>query len=354
MLTPRVVAKNIKTNLKCLLSEEKGPVFLITSYFLVKFGLSVAHPRGEDSNGSPLSLIAFTVLFITVFAAPLVLRALCLLIGGIEKKLPCFAGKWMPLNNCAFENPWKEVVQQKKSILICVVFVIISYIFDGDISSVIQYLGKGQACWPLLGSNPRRDENIVLNIVKSYSWHGVFQNYQPLPILGGLILYGSELGEVRLLLPMLIGTYTLSQIFLPPENSLIKRILFASIAGVILGGVTSGTLKILFHRYRPNAYGDPYMWKGPGLTTVNHLSFSKLDLSFPAGHTTVTTAVATCWYQLTATCNFKNMFISNCVQFALLMCFYIHPLVVLVSRVSDCCHWTSDASFGVSTLIMVG
>jgi membrane-associated phospholipid phosphatase len=166
-----------------------------------------------------------------------------------------------------------------------------------------------------------------------------------------LIVIGRELGEVCRLLPMLIGTYTLSQVFLPPKNTLIKTALFASIAGVVLGGVTSGFFKILFHRYRPNAYGNPYMWTGPGVTTVNHLEFSKLDLSFPAGHTTVTSAVSTCWYafivssQQLCTSPFTNIF--------LFLSLYIHPFLVLLSRVSECYHWTSDATFGVSFIIIV-
>ena len=140
---------------------------------------------------------------------------------------------------------------------------------------------------------------------------------------------------------MLIGIYVFAQLVVPHRHSCIKVSSFACITGVVLGGAASASLKILLHRYRCNVYGDPYMWKGPGTAFVNHLSFSKLDLSFPCGHTTVTCAVATCLYQVVILVSHKFQQPS---KVWLLVCIYI---VVLVSRVSDCYHWTSDATFGV-------
>lgn len=119
------------------------------------------------------------------------------------------------------------------------VLVVGSYIFDSNITALVRFLGKGVPCWPLFP--PKDNAAVPSNILNAYPWHTVFPDYRPSALVKGLILIGRELGEVCHLLPMLIGTYTLSQIFLPPKNSLIKSALFASITGVVLGGLTSGS-----------------------------------------------------------------------------------------------------------------
>ena len=81
------------------------------------------------------------------------------------------------------------------------------------------------------------------------------------------------------LLPVLIGIY----VVVPHRHSCIKVSSFACITGVVLGGAASASLKMLLHRYRPNAYGDPYMWKGPGTAVVNHLSFPSWTSLFLVG-----------------------------------------------------------------------
>lgn len=349
-----VLAGNVKSNVQYAWKEERSSVVLMISYFTIKCGLMVVYPEGEMSNGSPLSLIAFTVLFISMFLVPFLCKMSCSL-----------ASNWLTSSSARNKetataseqsrvpHSWKKtarvylkaVTKWKASILTCLIVVIISYAFDSSITALVRFMGKGKPCWPMLKPKGTAIPSSILN---TYPWHIMYPTYHPAPLLKTFIMIGRELGEVCHLLPMLIGVYTLSQIFLPPKNSFIKKALFASIAGVVLGGVTSGSFKVLFHRYRPNAYGDPYMWKGPSMTTVNHLKFSKLDLSFPAGHTTVTTAVATCWYAFSLF-SFKQLCISPCFNVFILLCFYVNPLLVLVSRVSECYHWTSDATFGVSS-----
>ena len=347
----RVLARNAKSNMQYVWKEERSSAVLMMLYFALKCGLMVVYPEGEMSNGSPLSLITFTVLFISIF-----------LIQFLNKMLSSGLPSSPTVRNketvTTAPHSWKKtalfyvkaVGKWKASVLICLAVVIISYAFDSNITALVRFVGKGRPCWPVL--KPKNPEAAIpSSILNAYPWHTVYPTYHPAPLLKAFILIGRELGEVCHLLPMLIGVYTLSQIFLPPNNSVIKKALFASIAGVVLGGVTSGCFKVVFHRYRPNAYGDPYMWKGPSMTTVNHLKFSKLDLSFPAGHTTVTTAVATCWYVFSRF-SFKQLCISPCFNMFMLLCFYVNPLLVLVSRVSECYHWTSDATFGVSTCMM--
>lgn len=353
----RMLARNVCTNVRCMLKEEKLSVVLMVSYFSIKFGLAVLYPAGEKSNGSPISLIAFTVLFITIFLMPFMYRIICGLLLRCRSLLN--AGKVVKASLTTSEKPkpfysretllfYLRVLKKwRKSILICAVLVLISYMFDSNITALVRFLGTGKPCWPLLIPSRSKAASIPVSVLNAYPWHTVYPTYHPSLLLKAFIHVGRELGEVCHLLPMLIGTYSLSQLLLPPENSIIKKALFASIAGVVLGGVTSGSFKIMFHRYRPNAYGDPYMWKGPSMTTVNHLSFSKLDLSFPAGHTTVTSAVATCWYAFSLL-NCKQLCVSPFANLFFLLCFYVNPLLVLLSRVSECFHWTSDATFGVS------
>lgn len=335
-----IIANNIRMNFAFMCSKEKQSVLLILSYFAIKCGLTVIYPKGEKSNGSPLSLVIFTILFISIFLVPFLVKTL-----GREAMLHCSSN--VSPTSMHWKLWFKTLYAWKRSILACAVLVLGSYMFDGEITALLRFLGKGLPCWPLLVP-PNPDADIPSSALNSYPWHTIFPMYRPNSFIKGLILIGRELGEVCHLLPMLIGTYTLSQIFLPPKNSLIKSALFASIAGVVLGGVTSGSFKILFHRYRPNAYGNPYMWQGPGMVTVNHLEFSKLDLSFPAGHTTVTSAVATCWYVFIML-DLHQLCLSPCVNLLILLSIYVHPVLVLLSRVSECYHWTSDATFGVST-----
>ena len=352
----QMLSKNVKENVLLMYKEEKQSVVLMVSYFILKCGLKIGYPEGEKSNGSPISLIMFTFLFISIYIVPLALRGLITLVSLLKNStVSIFCNKRELSMNTVQQQNWKlglkfysrVLYSWKQSITICAILVLCSYFFDCQITALLRFLGKGKPCWPLLLDPDENKEDIPQSIVNVYPWHIVFPKYHPVPLLKSLILIGRELGEVCHLLPMLIGVYILSQLFLPPENSLIKKTLFASIAGVVMGGVISGSFKILFHRYRPNAYGDPYMWKGPGMTTVNHLKFSKLDLSFPAGHTTVTSAVATCWYTFLMLSLEHVCSITSCTNLFVLLCIYANPLMVLLSRVSECCHWTSDATFGV-------
>lgn len=332
------VAGNVRENVKFLLREDKRSVLLILSYLAIKVFLVVFYPAVERSNGSPLSLVLFTVFFICIYLVPPSFTAI------FSSLKPSLWGKKNISGNVKLSL--KHILYWRRSLLVVVVIVVGTYLLDGEISALVRFLGAGKPCWPLLSHAQVQDaERLPPNMISTIPWHKKFKNYRPHLVLRFFITYGRELGEVCRLLPVLIGSFMLAQLLLPPKN-LIRKALFASIAGVVLGGVTSGIFKILFHRYRPNAYGNPYMWTGPGITTVNYLKFSKLDLSFPAGHTTVTTAVATCFYFFISS-NVRSVKLSRLTSILLLLCLYTHPVLVLVSRVSDCFHWTSDASFGV-------
>ena len=338
-----IFISNIKINIAQMFREEKSVVTLMLSYSFLKGLLQVIYPDLENSNGSPLSLVLFTVLFNVIFVLPTIIQAVICV-----KRYICHRSYTQSANplrkdmsaSLSVFNKWRL------SIVLTFCLFLITFIFDGDISSVFRYVVKGKACWPLLiPANRMSSLPYPLEYAWVKTWHKYFEGYKPNWMIGYCLHYGRELGEVCRLLPMLIGTYSLAKLMLPPECKMIKRALFASIAGVVMGGVASASCKIILHRYRPNAYGNPYIWTGPGTQIVNHYAFSKLDLSFPAGHTTITTAVATCLYStITANCKCAN---SRRLDAWLIICLYLYPFIVLLSRVSDCYHWTSDASFGV-------
>ena len=335
-----VVMSNVIVNVKHLLKEDRQVVLLIISYFSLKVLLQVTFPEMENSNGSPLSLVLFTVLFIATYLLPTVIRAVSKI---------CFTKKRSLLLANNASGFFMGLKQWKSSIVLIFCLFIITLMFDADISSVLRYVGKGIECWPVLIPLNEMDKlPYPLQHAWVKTWNIHFKNYRPSWLVEYCLHYGRELGEVSRLLPMLIGVYVLAQLLLPPDCKLVKKTLFGSITGVVMGGVVSASFKILIHRYRPNAYGNPYMWTGPGAKVVNHWQFSKLDLSFPAGHTTVTSAVATCLFSTIV--NNRNCRKSLTVW--LILCFYFYPIVVLLSRVTDCYHWSSDASFGVSYFLL--
>ena len=340
---------NIKENIDYVIRMEQKPLILVLAYGLTKVGLHIFRPNLENSNGSPLSLILFTFYFITIFILPSLIitaqRAATCIVKGLKngRKLN---REWIIINSF-----FRTVSRWKKCILFTVIAVSLSYVLDGDLTCILRYFGHGSSCWPLLiPQSLRHSLPYPLQHAWFKGWHQVFRNYKPSGLVKEMIHLGREM-EVIHLLPMLIGTYVLSQLLLPRENWIIKKVLFGCISGVVLSGVTSGAMKMLLHRYRPNAYGNPYMWTGPGTATVNHLAFSKLDLSFPCGHTTVSTSIATCLYfgvmhnlQLSHSSSRSSLMFKA----FLVVCVYFYPVIVLVSRISECNHWTSDAIFGVS------
>lgn len=345
----KTVFSEVKSNVSHLLRHEKRNTAFIVIYWLVKVALSTWYPEVEKSNGTPYSLVFFTVFFITLYIAPTVISTLVnMCISWLRKCSSCNTLPRLRMNKKVFQSFFGSVGRWNRSIVLILCLVVLTYICDGDFTSIMRYIVKGRPCWPLLIPSSMRDTlPYPLQHAWIKTWQNVFSGYKPISTVTTVMLLGREMGEVHRLLPVLIGIYIFAQLVLPHRHSCIKVSSFACITGVVLGGAASASLKILLHRYRPNAYGDPYMWKGPGTAVVNHLSFSKLDLSFPCGHTTVTCAVATCLYQVVILVSHKFLRPSNWLKVWLLVCIYFYPIVVLVSRVSDCYHWTSDATFGV-------
>ena len=345
---------NIKENIVHIAQEERRSLALLLMYTATKAGIQLCLPSYEDSNGSPLSLILFTVYFIMMFVLPPIGTAAWRAATHITNcqyhrgKIP--KGLLQHVNRDFFQV-WKT------SIVLTLITVALSYVFDGDLTSIMRYLAHGTSCWPLLVPKSQQDSlPYPLKYAWIQKWHQIFHDYEPSTFIRDIVILGREM-EVIHLLPMLIGIYVLAQVLLPKENWVIKKVSFGCISSVVLSGAISGCLKILLHRYRPNAYGNPYMWTGPRATTVNHIAFSKLDLSFPCGHTTVSMSIASCLY-LGVMYSLGPRLSAVKLKVFLVVFIYSYPMVVLFSRVSECCHWTSDAIFGVSynnshTLLLV-
>ena len=338
------VKSQCKGKILVLIQEEKRSILLLSSYWLFLLILSFWFPYLESSNGSPYSLIFFTATFILIYIVPTLVGVLILPLsiflrweGGM-----IYGKKTKSDIRAIFSVTWK----QKITICILAGIVLLLFVVDGDVTCVIRYTMNGKPCWPVLIPQLTRSHlPYPLQHAWIKSWHKFFIGYSPGITQVFIQKFGRDLGEVRKLLPVLIGVYVVSLLTLPSKFTLLRRTLFSCVAGVVLGGLSSAFLKILLHRYRPNAYGDPYKWSGPGTAVVNHMAFSKLDLSFPAGHTTITSAVATCLYVgfLQSVKASTSVVWKVCI--ALLL--FSFPIAVLVSRVGDCYHWTSDATFGV-------
>ena len=334
-----------KQKLTDLFKEEKRSVILLASYWSFNTTVSYWLPYSEQSNGCPYSLVFFSVAFISLFILPTVLWLLLLPVSLLLK--------WE--NGSAQGQKSKEILidilriiwQQRLTIFYISLAVLLMFVFDADLTCVIRYTMEGKPCWPvLIPPSSRSHLPYPLQYAWVKSWHNIFHGYSPGVVAAFIQNLGRGLGEVPTLLPTLIGVYVVTLLLVPSKHKILRLTIFGCVAGIVLGGVFSATLKILVHRYRPNSYGDPYKWSGPGTSVVNHLAFSKLDLSFPAGHTSVTSAVATCLYLgLLRSQDGTHVVWRACIAILL----YMFPVAVLVSRVGDCYHWNSDATFGVST-----
>lgn len=316
---------------------------LLVSYWMFVVTLLIWYPRLEESNGSPYSLIFFTITFIFLYIVPTLVWLFMLPLSVLlQWETGVFHGE---KSKTDIRAVLCIIWRQRLTIGAISLIVLFMFVVDADLTCVIRYTMKGKPCWPVLIPNSLRSHlPYPLQHAWIQSWHRVFSGYTPGTVQMFIQNFGRELGEVPKLLPVLIGVYVVSLLIVPSKHTTLRLTVFSCMAGVVLGGISSGSLKILLHRYRPNAYGNPYRWTGPGTTVVNHLAFSKLDLSFPAGHTSVTSAVATCLYVGLLHSN-KVCSVTWKIMIAFLL--YLFPVAVLVSRVGDCYHWNSDATFGV-------
>lgn len=110
------------------------------------------------------------------------------------------------------------------------------------------------------------------------------------------------------------------------DNLKVRNTGLLGIESVVVSSLITSTLKLVFHRHRPNS-GDPYnTWDGP--------SFSTSNLSFPSGHSTAAFSLATV--------------IANQYQDYPLVPVLAYSMATLtaLSRVNDNAHWTSDVFMG--------
>ena len=170
-----------------------------------------------------------------------------------------------------------------------------------------------------------------------------------------IVAFCGSVGEVPRFLPMVIVMLIAAQILTLPTQRIVRTMSFHAIKGLVFGGAVSATVKFLSHRYRPIAYVDPLKWTGPALTYVDHSAFSKLDMSFPCGHSTVTSAAAFCIAyhgQRLIRTSFPNAGIFPEVLVWASTMFY--PTLVVVARAMQCVHWPSDAVAGLFLGIFIG
>ena len=176
------------------------------------------------------------------------------------------------------------------------------------------------------------------------------------------------LGEVPFVLPSVFVLYVTAHFILGGRPR--KRILLqAPLIATVYAGVTSALIKGLVHRERPMSFGDPLIFSGPSLQWRSVQGFSKLDMSLPSGHVSVTLAVAHCLHRLwlvdhgamaTSRTDASNRpqarmgkIRSLVTTFIRSAAFYVLPCVTAISRASRCAHWPSDTIIGSTIGLIV-
>lgn len=129
-------------------------------------------------------------------------------------------------------------------------------------------------------------------------------------------------GDPWYVIPALGTTYILAEIF--PDRKLRKTTLL-SLESLLISGLFVQTLKFTFHRHRPDQYFLYDQFDGP--------SFSSRNLSFPSGHTAVAFSVLTVFASEYAD------------EPGVAPIAYTLATLVMLSRVHDFTHWSSDAFF---------
>ena len=222
-----------------LYQTEKRSLVLLISYWMFMVTIVLWFPRLEESNGSPYSLIFFTVAFIFLYIVPTLVWLLILplsLVFQWEKGV--LHGEQSKSDICAvLYITWKH----RFTIGAISLVVLFMFVVDADITCVIRYTMKGKPCWPVLIPNSLRSHlPYPLQHAWIKSWHKVFSDYSPGTVQIFIQNFGRELGEVPKLLPALIGVYVVSLLVL-------RLTVFSCVAGVVLGGISSGSLKILLY-----------------------------------------------------------------------------------------------------------
>lgn len=334
----RVPAKFSDTaiyNIKRLMTTDRKYVYVVAIWFILKTIFEQVLP---NSTGTSPMLVLFTISIALVFAIP---RCIQFWKGIItEGKVgPCYF--FRPFK----KHPWLSIM----TFLSLLVLIKLDPYFTSLFSMSINQ-GK---CGLLLSEESKYLDD-AMDFMNQFP---SFFNENHFAALDSIFQFTSGLGEVSRILPALITVSVFAQIAVPKQYELARHILFRAVLAQVIGGSISAFLKIMFHRFRPMAYGDPLMFQGPGFQVVNHMEFSKLDLSFPCGHATITFATCYVFYKgilAFIKSNRPNFELTPTMKYSIGIVLFTFSSLTGLSRIAHCKHWASDVLAGSWLGILMG
>ena len=333
--SPEKFRPTIKYNLSRIITTERKLIYVGAVWMTLKVAIENFLPQ---SNGTSPMLVLFSISLSLFFVLPRILTWWLILVRD-RKLAPCY-----------IFHPIKRHYYLSVLAVLCLVLLVLADPYFTSFFTLA--LNKGQ-CGLLLTSQSEYMEN-TMNKLRGFSQS---INLNQFNAFDSLLKFSTGLGEVDRILPVLVTLAIFAQLIVPKQYELLRHLFFRTVLGQVVGGLISAGVKITVHRFRPVAYGDPLWFGGPGLQTVNHLEFSKLDLSFPCGHATVT--FATCYILYKGILAFinnnrPNYNLSIVMRLAIGAAIFIFPAFTGLSRVADCLHWTSDVFAGFLLGVCVG
>jgi len=329
-----VIRSTILANFRWIWSSDKRLVILVLVFGTYRVLMTVHNPSLETRKGGAYSLILFTALICIFYVLP---EKMLLLVNYL-RQLSCHGNiLWYVMHAASY-----------MLLMMMGAFVLYStYQFDAQLTGSLQHTLGLASCDPFLESITPYSSLLAPNERITDRWNAstavspVFVAVRDL-----LMMDGEFLGSMNTFLPILIGLYLLSRIFLPDRHSLVVMTLFYTVQATCVGGLISAVVKHTGHRFRPSAFSSPYVWSGLERIPLPH-GLSGLDCSFPSGHATVTTAVTSVIF-LTVVRRLNLSVLSTVVLFVTVFWF---SFLVMINRVSNCEHWPSDVLIAVRIMV---
>ena len=326
-----VIRSSIVNSCYWIWATDKRLILLLLVFGTYRVLMNINNPSLEARKGGAYSLILFTALICLLYVLP-------------DKIMLLWSHIVQP--RCYGSALWSFLVSTDTFLsVILFLSVCMAYKIDADIIKVVQHLLGMPSCYPALETQPQYSDLLPANQRITDHWNA--STSIPLVVVtirNVLMSDGEYLGSMNTFLPTLIGLYLIGRVLLSDRHSVVILTLFYMVQVACVAGMISALLKHVGHRFRPSAFSSPYVWLGPTHRLSLGDGYSGLDCSFPSGHATVTTAVASVIF-LTLINNFTLSIFSTA---SLLVTIYWFSFLVMINRISHCEHWPSDVLFGVS------
>ena len=325
-----VIRSSIVSSFYWIWATDKRLILLLLVFGIYRLLMNINNPSLEARKGGAYSLILFTALVCLLYVLP----DKIMLLWSYIAQPKCYGNTF-----------WSLVSTETLLSVILFVGVCVAYMLDADIIKIVQHLLGMPSCYAALETEPRYSDLLPANQRITDRWNASTSIPLVVVTMRNLLMRDGEyLGSMNTFLPTLIGLYLVSRVFLSDRHSLVVLTLFYMVQVACVAGMISAFLKHVGHRFRPSAFSSPYVWLGPAHRLSLGHGYSGLDCSFPSGHATVTTAVASVIFL-----TFINRFtLSLFSMLALLLTIYWFSFLVMINRISHCEHWPSDVLFGVS------